>query len=229
MQINAYYFTNIHLQKCILPRRTWLRANWCNSNKSANRLYWQRIHRICWQVKNLILYVTTMMAWLESIDLTRCFHVAQAFENKSDNTKRSVSITLFLMHSKLSLLHFRLAMAKYLLSDMVSQNLQSSLSSPNFHSWSSFHKKRTIRKSILVTNVGIVAWAVKLQIVVNQVFFWCLSWKLKIIYWTTFQIVPWSYQKSNLWGVAWLLQNTDLYEMIHMRGDLTVTKYWFIW
>ena len=214
MQINGYYFTNIHLQKCILPRRTWLRANWCNSNKSANRLYWQRIYRICWKVKSLILYVTTMMAWLESIDLTRCFHIAQAFENKSDNTKRSVSITLrvlFLMHSKLSLLHFRLAMAKYLLSDMVSQNLQSSLSSPNFHSWSSFHKKRAIRKSILVTNAGIVAWAVKLQIVVNQVFFLVLILKIE------------NYILNHVSSCTMKLSKIEF-----MRSDLTVTKYWFI-
>ena len=41
-----------------------------------------------------------MMAWLESIDLTRCFHVTQAFENQPDGT-RLVSITLrflFSMH-----------------------------------------------------------------------------------------------------------------------------------
>ena len=34
------------------------------------------------------------MAWLELTDLTRCFHITQAFENQSDGTKRSVSITL---------------------------------------------------------------------------------------------------------------------------------------
>ena len=28
-----------------LPRSTWLRANWCNSNESANELYSQMIHR----------------------------------------------------------------------------------------------------------------------------------------------------------------------------------------
>ena len=44
-------------------------------------------------MKNLILCVTTMIACLESIDLTRCFHVTRAFENKPDGT-RLVSITL---------------------------------------------------------------------------------------------------------------------------------------
>ena len=51
-------------------------------------------------MKNLILCMTTMMAWLESIDLTRCFHVTQAFENQPDGP-RLVSITLrflFSMH-----------------------------------------------------------------------------------------------------------------------------------
>ena len=31
----------------------WLRANWCNSNESANRLCWRRIHCLCWQLLQL--------------------------------------------------------------------------------------------------------------------------------------------------------------------------------
>ena len=53
MRINQHYFRKIHLQRCILPRSTWLRANWCNSNEFANRFYWQRMHRICWQLLQL--------------------------------------------------------------------------------------------------------------------------------------------------------------------------------
>ena len=66
-----------------------------------------------------------------------------------------------------------------------------------------------------------------------KVFLWYFSWKSSIMYWTMFQVVPWSYQKSNLWRGTWLLQNTDLcimyMIMIHMTTDLIVTKHWFMY
>ena len=34
-------------------------------------------------IKSLILYVSTMMTWLESLDLTRCFHITPAFKIQS--------------------------------------------------------------------------------------------------------------------------------------------------
>ena len=47
---------------------------------------------------------------------------------------------------KLSLLHFRLVMVKYLLGDMVSQSSQSSLGSPNFHYLKQFPQKKGHKK-----------------------------------------------------------------------------------
>ena len=125
--------------------------------------------------------------------------------------------------SKLSLLHFHPVVIKSLLGAMLSQSLQSSLSAPNFYYLKQSPQKRAIRKSIVVTNVSIVAWVVKKQIVVNQGFFVMVALKSSIMYWTTFQVVPWSYQKSNLWGVNWLLQNTDLFYV----NDNDPFKKWF--
>ena len=68
------------------------------------------------------------------------FHYAEIFVFNANwfNTK--------LGKSKLSLLHFRLTMVKHLLSDMVSQSLQSSLSSPNFHYLKQFPQKEGHKK-----------------------------------------------------------------------------------
>ena len=81
--------------------------------------------------------------------------------------------------SKLSLLHFHPVVIKSLLGVMLSQSLQSSLSAPNFYYLKQFPQKRAIRKSIVVTNVSIVAWVVKKQIVVNQGFFVMVALKIQ--------------------------------------------------
>ena len=130
--------------------------------------------------------------------------------------------------SKLSLLHFRLAMVKYLLGDMISQSLQSSLSSPpTSTTWSSFHKKTVTRKSILVTNAGIVAWVVKQQIIVHKGFFVMLV--LKVQHYVLNHVSSCTKKLSKIkFTRPWLLQNTDLcimyVIMINMRKDLTVTN-----
>ena len=80
---------------------------------------------------------------------------------------------------KLSLLHFHPAVIKSLLGDMLSQSLQSSLSASNFYYLKQFPQKRAIRKSIVVTNVSIVAWVVKKQIVANQGFFVMVALKIQ--------------------------------------------------
>ena len=112
---------------------------------------------------------------------------------------------------KLRLLHFRLVMVKYLLGDMVSQSLQSSLSSLNFHYLKQFPQKRAIRKSILVTNAGIAAWVVKQQIVVNQGFFVMLVLKIE------------HYVLNHVSSCTMKLSKIEF-----MRSDWTVTKYWFM-
>ena len=65
-----------------------------------------------------------------------------------------------------------------------------------FITWSSFHKERAIRKSILVTNPDIAAWVVKHQIVMNQGIFVMLV--LKIQHYVLNHISSWIMKLSKI-------------------------------
>ena len=90
--------------------------------------------------------------------------------------------------SKFYLLHFRVAMVKYLLGDMVPQSLQSSLSFPNFHYRKQFPQKEGHKKqypSYKCRHCSMDSQTSNRREKFFFVIFFC-------------EVVPSSYQKSNL-------------------------------
>ena len=132
---------------------------------------------------------------------------------------------------KLSLLHFRLAMVKYMLSDMVSQSLQSSLSSPNFlkqFTQKEGHKKKY--SSYKCRHCSMISQTTNHR--ESRGFFVMLVLRIQHCALNHVSSCTVTLSKIEFMRVTWLLQNNDLcimyMIMIHVRSDLTVTKHWFM-